>query len=102
MLPYSLFAALESSNTKDGEHLSLRLLSETQAGGATYRLYRTDCGATCAYGLELRKEVNVLGVLKLVSPIWSASREEPARLRVAPDGSVEVVRGEYVMHAHAR
>jgi hypothetical protein len=98
MLPYGLFAMLESGSMKDGEHLSLRFLSETSAGSIKYRLYRTDCGATCAYGLELRKEFDVLGVVKFVSSVWSSYREEPATLRLSPDGRVQVIRGEYVMH----
>lgn len=97
LLPYSLLAMLESASAQGGEHPSLELLSEASSGNSRYRLYRTDCGATCSYGLELRREIDLLGFFKIVSPLWSAYREESATLRLTPDGRVQVVRGAYVM-----
>jgi MFS family permease len=51
--------------------LSYELLSEAKDDEITYRLYRTNCGATCAYGLDLRKERDLFLGIKLVSPFWS-------------------------------
>jgi len=82
-----------------GSDPSYRLLSEVGRPLGSYRLYQTNCGATCAYGLELRREYSALGLLSAVSPVWQAAAEDAATLRVAGDGRVQVVRGEYVLHA---
>lgn len=57
-------------------------ISEQESGLVAYRLYRTNCGATCSFGLVLRKEIDVGPGLTLVTPIWSANR--------ASDGSVSL------------
>lgn len=54
-----------------GHDPSLQPLQGAGDGVYQYRLYRTNCGATCAFGLELRKERPLLMGLKLVRPIWS-------------------------------
>jgi hypothetical protein len=83
-----------------GTRASLKPLAETQVGSAIYRLYRTDCGATCAYGLALRKEYDAPMLLKAVSTVWSAEAEDAAELRISEDGKAQVVRGNYVLYAH--
>jgi hypothetical protein len=100
-IPFGLFGlvALYEAKASNGvEHPSRKRLAEVSTSSYTYRLYQTDCGATCAYGLELRKEIGVLGVMKLVSRVWASYREEPATLRVAPGDQVQVVRGDYGLH----
>jgi hypothetical protein len=57
-----------SIRTADG---SYEFLSEANDGSVTYRLYRTNCGATCAYGLDLRRKRDLFFGIKLVSPVWS-------------------------------
>src|SRR5687768_17128366 len=42
-----------------GPSSDFQQISEAQAGLSTYRLYRSDCGATCATGLVLREEIDV-------------------------------------------
>jgi hypothetical protein len=54
-----------------GPDTSYEFLSEVRTGRFAYRLYRTNCGATCAYGLDLREELDLPFGVKLVSPIWS-------------------------------
>ena len=99
LVPYGLLALSESSRMEGGSDPSYRLLSEVGRPLGSYRLYQTNCGATCAYGLELRREYSALGLLSAVSPVWQAAAEDAATLRVAGDGRVQVVRGEYVLHA---
>ena len=58
-LPSLVFVALawlEWSQLTNNVDSSFELLSQGRAESASYRLYRTDCGATCAYELVLRKE----------------------------------------------
>lgn len=75
---------------------SYELLSEAYAGPVAYRLYRTNCGATCAYGLELREERNFLPGMKLVSPKWSLYRASEGAVKV-DHSSVLVVKGGDVL-----
>ncbi len=58
----------------EGRDLSYELISEAKDGNIAYRLYRTNCGATCEFGLDLREERQVFLGLNLVSPIWSRPR----------------------------
>lgn len=95
-LPSIAYAALAIGSARNGIDDSLQLLSEARLDGVTFRLYLSNCGATCAYGLVLRRERDVAAV-RLVSEVWEAEREEPASLRVSPGGTVEVHRGEYVL-----
>jgi hypothetical protein len=99
MVPLGLISLAEANSAAAGNNLSHLRLAEISRGHTTYRLYRTDCGATCAYGLQLRKEIDALGVIKLVSTVWSVDHEKDGALRLSPTGQVEVVRGEYVLHA---
>lgn len=98
LVPFGAIAIYESSNTKDEQHLSHQLLAERVAYGHLYRLYRTDCGATCSFGLELRREIEVLRYLKLVKPIWSRYQEDTATLQSSPNGELQVVRGLNILH----
>ncbi len=54
--------------------------------GWRLRLYRSDCGATCAYGLVLRKELDTgLGIV-FVRSLWSRNRAYEGRLQMQHDG----------------
>lgn len=54
--------------------------------GWRLRLYRSDCGATCAYGLVLRKELDTgLGIVAVRS-LWSRNRAYEGRLQMQHDG----------------
>jgi hypothetical protein len=77
--------------------LSYELLSEARSDSTVWRLYRTNCGATCAFGLDLREERELLGGIKLVSPKWSQYRAsegvlqlEGTKVRVVDDGALLV------------
>ena len=75
---------------------SFELLDEIQNGSVVYRLYRTDCGATCAYGLNLRAERGLLLGTKLVSPLWSLDRADKGTL-VITGPTVQIIDGSNVL-----
>lgn len=79
-----------------GQSDDFQLISEAQAGLSTYRLYRSDCGATCATGLVLREEIDVFIGLALVAPVWSMYRASEGGLTV-DESTVRVVRGASVL-----
>jgi hypothetical protein len=76
-----------------GPDTSYELLSEARAGRFAYRLYRTDCGATCAYGLDLREELDLSFGAKLVSPIWSLYGASEGAVKLENSSVVVVNRG---------
>lgn len=61
---------------------SYELVGQAQAERVSYRLYRTDCGATCSFGLELREELDLPFGVKLVMPKWSMYRAAEGTVRV--------------------
>lgn len=63
-----------------GKDPSLEFLKEVSVGDYRYRLYRTNCGATCAFGLRLQKERFIPIGLKFVRPIWSYYGAEDGEL----------------------
>ncbi|MFZ4285640.1 hypothetical protein [Variovorax sp. HJSM1_2] len=75
---------------------SYELISEVQSDKTAYRLYRTNCGATCAFGLNLREERDLFGGLKLVSQKWSLYRASKGQLKLK-QASVVVVDGDQVL-----
>lgn len=91
-LTASLFIGAEALDVQSKNNdSSLELLHQIPVGIFTYRLYRTDCGATCAFGLSLRKEIDTPIGLKLVRSVWSKYREDVAKLIVIPDKEIQVV-----------
>jgi hypothetical protein len=97
---FSFFGFVEGFHVLSDGNSSDVLLAEVRHENATFRLYQTNCGATCAYGLVLNKEFSGFGPVKLVSPIWFADREDVAELRLNSNGMIEVARGNYVLFAH--
>jgi hypothetical protein len=97
LAPFALLAFLAASDQADPQHSNLWKIDEVQRQQYKYRLYRTDCGATCNYGLALQKEVDVFHVGKLVSPIWSISGEKSAALAFTGTGRLQVVVGERIL-----
>jgi hypothetical protein len=88
-------AALEAPAVGESDK-SYELLSEATVGADVYRLYRTNCGATCAYGLDLRKERELQGGIKLISSVWSLYRASEGQLKV-DSSSVLVTHGNTVI-----
>jgi hypothetical protein len=75
---------------------SYELISEAGDGAVAYRLYRTNCGATCAYGLSLREERNLFLGAKLVSPRWGIYRASEGQV-VLKDSKILVLDGGSVL-----
>lgn len=93
-------AALEAPRPSEADS-SYELLSEASTGKVAYRLYRTNCGATCAYGLELREELALPFGVKLVSPKWSLYRASEGAVKLET-ATVLVVKGDDVLGRVAR
>lgn len=94
----SMLEAPEYDAKVDG---SYELLSESGQGVVTFRLYRTNCGATCAFGLDLREERDLFMGLKLVSPLWSLDRTSEGAV-VADESTVRVVAGSNTLWVKSR
>lgn len=87
----AFFASIEAKHTMErGEDYSLKLLDQASTSFGTFRLYLTDCGATCSHGLLLRKEIDTSFGVKLVRPEWSVYKQNEAKLKLATN-SVKVV-----------
>jgi hypothetical protein len=48
------------------------------ADGSQLVMYRTDCGATCSYGIVLRHEARLIGPIRVVRNVWRAYPAESA------------------------
>lgn len=88
-------AMLEAPRPSEPD-MSYELLSEVRADRLAYRLYRTNCGATCAYGLELREELDLPLGVKLVSPKWSLYRASEGAVKLE-QSEVLVMKGDDVL-----
>lgn len=94
----AFFAQSEAIDIEEkGVDLTHVLLGEITMGPNTMRLYRTDCGATCSYGLELCEEVDTPVGIKIVRLVWSKYRTArnaqlrslgPRHIQVIEDGGV--------------
>ena len=89
---FGMLAAVEAVDIhKRGYDASFELLKEVSSGLSSYRLYRTNCGATCAFGLELRRELETPVGVKFVQSIWSKYREDDADLRLLPETEIQIL-----------
>lgn len=88
---------LDSKNVENNVDPSFELLSQRQVKSVYYRLYRTNCGATCAYGLVLRKEYDLILGVKVVTPMWSQYRASEGEIVLGDTSTVRVVHGSRVL-----
>ena len=96
------FASIEAKHTMErGEDYSLKLLDQASSPSGTYRLYLTDCGATCSHGLLLRKEIDTNLGVKLVRSEWSVYKQSEAKLHISQN-TVKVVNSGITLHEVAR
>lgn len=97
-IPCLLMASCAAFDAPQGGKVdeSYELISEAGDGSTTYRLYRTNCGATCAHGLSLREERSLLLGTKLVSPRWELYRASEGQV-VLKDSKILVVDGGGVL-----
>ena len=103
LLPGVLFALLaitEAPSIGAKDDPSFELLSDARLDQSHYRLYRTNCGATCAYGLSLRREIDSPVGFKFVWPLWSKYREDEGTIKVVGTSEIQVFSGEYLLFAY--
>jgi hypothetical protein len=91
------FTLLASPSFWDRDHPSQLLLSEATSDAGTFRLYRTDCGATCSFTLVLRREIDTPIGIRLVDPVWMRDEEHEGRIEVSEGGNVAVLQGQQVL-----
>lgn len=76
---------------QDGVDHSFEKIAEVDTDAGYYRLYRTNCGAPCSYGLALRHEYDAPLGIKLVKSVWGMDRIYEAELVQTQEG-IEVQR----------
>ncbi len=89
-------AALDAPAANERLDGSYELISEAAGESSNFRLYRTNCGATCSFGLDLREERDTFLGVKLVSPMWSLYRASEGRV-VVEKSTVRVLHGNDVL-----
>lgn len=94
----ALFSGLEGKVAMDeGVDSSLVLIDEASSSRGFFRLYVTNCGATCSYGLLLRREIDTPVGIKFVQHEWSMYKEREASLEVGA-GIVKVVKEDRILY----
>ncbi len=84
-------------NTR-GYDASFETVGTVSSGSFTYRLYRTNGGATTDYGLELRREFESPFGIKLVQTLWSKYHEFEGDLTLVSNKEIQI-RAEGVLIA---
>lgn len=74
----STIVFLSTADFKNGQDPSFEKLSEITKGQYTYRLYLSNCGAICDFGLVLQREFDTPLGLKVIWPEWSQYPAEPS------------------------
>ena len=75
-------SALEAPHSSQKFDRSYELISEAFGDATIFRLYKTNCSATCGFGLDLREEREMFLGMKSVSPIWSLQPASKGRVVV--------------------
>lgn len=75
---------------------SMERIEQLSEGRTTYRLYRTNCGATCSFGLLLQKEIDLPLGIKLVRPLWDQDRAYSGTVQRVRD-TLQVVNDDIVL-----
>ena len=97
---FSLFAYYEAASVQaQGEDGSFMLLDSLVVDNVDYRLYLSDCGATCSWGLVVRAERDGPLGMKVVRSIWSEYKTlNEAQLMQAAPGVLRVVEKDGTAH----
>tara|TARA_Y100000748_G_scaffold300969_1_gene300365 strand:+ start:4342 stop:4893 length:552 start_codon:yes stop_codon:yes gene_type:complete len=97
---FSLFAYYEAASVQaQGEDGSFMLLDSVVVDSVDYRLYLSNCGATCSWGLVVRAERDGPLGTKVVRSIWSAYKTlNEAHLIQAAPGALRVVEKDGTAH----
>lgn len=99
LLPAIFIGLVATLNAIDiigrGKDSSFEKVSELPQGSKTLRLYVSNCGATCAYGLVLQEEFEIPIGLKLSRTLWSAYHtSDMATLQRLSDIKVRVTQSD--------
>ena len=96
----ALFAYYEAVSVQEqGDDGSFLLLDSLAVENVNYRLYLSDCGATCSWGMVLRAERDGPFGMKLVRSIWSEYRTlDEAQLTQVGPGVLRVVEKDGTAH----
>ena len=97
---FSLFAYYEAASVRaQGEDGSFMLLDSVVVDSVDYRLYLSNCGATCSWGLVVRAERDGPFGIKVVRSIWSEYRTlDEAQLMLAAPNVLRVVESDGTAH----
>ena len=77
-------------------------IDEIEVGESKYRLYRTNGGATTAFGLVLRKESAISEHINLVEVIFSKYQAAESTLRLIDENSIELQIEPYSKDEHVQ
>lgn len=83
------FSTLKNLNEIDIDS-SFEFKREVRVKDAVYRLYRTNGGATTAFGLVLREEKNFIKGIKTVKVLFNKYRASESTLTVLGDHAIEM------------
>lgn len=102
-VPCSIFSLLTYWEARDikerGADLSYQLLDTVPGDDSVFRLYLTNCGATCSWGLDLRSEFDGPFGIRIVRSIWSAYKtDNDARLMQIRPGLLQVMEAGGTTH----
>ena len=91
-----ILAADEGVHTaQTGKDFSYEFVKEIKNAVGMYRLYRTDCGAICDFGLDLRKEINTPFRIKFVKSVWSQAEVNDIEL-ITTENTVKIIQSGYL------
>lgn len=89
-LTYTVAKSDYAAVAKAGKDLSFEQINEVRVDGASYRLYRTNGGATTSFGLVLRKEIPFIKGLKIVKIIFSKNKASESTLSVVNESTLQM------------
>ena len=78
------------SISQEGIDHSFQQINEIQTNGSTYRLYRTNGGATTSFGLVLRKETNFIKGINTVKVIFSKYKASDSTLLLLNGNTIQM------------
>jgi hypothetical protein len=97
---FALFAFMDVSDVAKQGDTSQQIIGNAVTEQGVFRLYLMNCGATCSYGLLLKKEIDTPIGVKFVKPIWSIDKESEARI-TATNNAIRITKGNVTLYEYA-
>lgn len=97
-LVFSVVVFSYSLSVLDGEDPSFLLRQSLPVGNSQYRLFLSNCGATCALALVLRREIETPLGIKAVSNLWAREMDGSEQLVLTRDHRARVVSNGAVLY----